>query len=75
MGKEGVNGSSPLGGSAKAPHVGAFVFRSTCRVGSVRWVWSRLWSFRVQNGVARGRATGRVRTTGRTRQPQIRSAA
>jgi hypothetical protein len=37
-GKEGVNGSSPLEGSAKAPHVGAFVFRSTCRVGSVRWV-------------------------------------
>jgi hypothetical protein len=29
-GKEGVNGSSPLEGSAKAPHVGAFAFRSTC---------------------------------------------
>jgi hypothetical protein len=31
-GKEGVNGSSPLEGSAKAPHVGrfcAFAFRST----------------------------------------------
>ena len=25
-GKEGVNGSSPLEGSAKAPHVGAFSF-------------------------------------------------
>jgi hypothetical protein len=46
-GKEGVNGSSPLEGSAKAPHVGAFAFRSTCRFSRVRWVWSRLWSFRV----------------------------
>ena len=33
-------------------HVGAFVFTSTCRFSRVRWVWSRLWSFRVQNGVA-----------------------
>jgi hypothetical protein len=46
---------------SKAPHVGAFVFRSTCGVGSVRWAWSRLWSFRVQNSVASGRANGRVR--------------
>ena len=46
-GKEGVNGSSPLEGSAKAPHVGAFVFRATCSSSIVRWVWSRLWSFRV----------------------------
>jgi hypothetical protein len=44
-GKEGVNGSSPLEGSAKAPHVGAFAFTSTCRLSRVRWVWSRLWSF------------------------------
>jgi hypothetical protein len=29
-GKEGVNGSSPSEGSAKAPHVGAFAFRTTC---------------------------------------------
>src|ERR1700731_1271335 len=50
-GKEGVNGSSPLEGFAKAQHVGAFAFSPTCRVVSVRWVWSRLWSFRVQNGV------------------------
>jgi hypothetical protein len=35
-GKEGVDGSSPSEGSAKAPHVGAFAFRSTCRVSSVR---------------------------------------
>jgi hypothetical protein len=29
-GKEGVDGSSPSEGSAKAPHVGAFSFRPTC---------------------------------------------
>ena len=29
-GEEGVDGSSPSEGSAKAPHVGAFSFRSTC---------------------------------------------
>src|SRR5206468_9341848 len=29
-GKEGVDGSSPSEGSAKAPHVGAFSFRTTC---------------------------------------------
>ena len=46
-GKEGVDGSSPSEGSAKVQHVGAFAFSPTCRVGSVRWVWSRLWSFRV----------------------------
>src|SRR5205085_6024194 len=46
-GKEGVDGSSPSEGSAKTLHVGAFAFRSTCRTRSVRWVWSRLWSFRV----------------------------
>jgi hypothetical protein len=54
-GKEGVDGSSPSEGSAKAPHV-AFAFTSTCRFSRVRWVWSRLWSFRVQNGVTRRRA-------------------
>ena len=70
-GKEGVDGSSPSEGSAKAPHVGAFSFRPTCSLSNVRCVWSRLWSFRVQNGVARGRANGRVRTTGPTRQRQI----
>src|SRR5437667_7241458 len=47
-GKEGVDGSSPSEGSAKAPHVGAFVFRSTCSSSIVQWVWSRLWSFQVQ---------------------------
>jgi hypothetical protein len=34
-GKEGVNGSSPLEGSAKAPHVGAFAFMSTSRFSRV----------------------------------------
>ncbi len=36
-GKEGVDGSSPSEGSAKAPHVGAFLFRSTCSRVNVRW--------------------------------------
>src|SRR6266576_1573380 len=40
-GEEGVDGSSPSEGSAKAPHVGAFAFRSTCSSSIVRWVWSR----------------------------------
>ena len=39
-GKEGVDGSSPSEGSAKAPLVGAFVFRSTRSSSIVRWVWS-----------------------------------
>jgi hypothetical protein len=30
-GKEGFSGSSPEEGSAKAPHVGAFLFGRTCR--------------------------------------------
>jgi hypothetical protein len=42
-------------GSAKAPHVGAFVFTSTCRFSRVRWVWSRLWSFRLGEGLGRAR--------------------
>jgi hypothetical protein len=44
-GKEGVDGSSPSEGSAKAPQSGAFLLASTCTVSSVRWVWSRLWSY------------------------------
>jgi hypothetical protein len=35
-----VDGSSPSEGSAKAPQTGAFCFGCTCRVASVRWVWS-----------------------------------
>ena len=53
-GKEGVGGSSPSEGSAKAEHVGTFAFSATCGLDSVRWVWSRLWSFRVENPAVRG---------------------
>ena len=35
-GKEGVDGSSPSEGSAKAPQTGAFSFTRTCRISSVR---------------------------------------
>src|ERR671934_94997 len=35
-GKEGVDGSSPSEGSTKAPHVGAFPFRSSCSASNVR---------------------------------------
>src|SRR6266436_9977349 len=47
-GKEGIDGSSPSEGSAKAPHVGAFSSRPTCSLSNVQRVWSRLWSFRVR---------------------------
>jgi hypothetical protein len=35
-GKEGVSGSSPEEGSAKAPQKGPFFFGMTCRIASVR---------------------------------------
>src|ERR671937_326530 len=38
--KEGVDGSSPSEGSAKAPQTGAFCLTGTCTFSSVRWVWS-----------------------------------
>jgi hypothetical protein len=41
-GKEGVSGSSPEEGSAKAPQTGAFSFAGTCTISSVRWTWSHL---------------------------------
>jgi hypothetical protein len=47
-GKEGVDGSSPSEGSAKAPQNGAFCFARTFTINNVRWVWSRLWSFQVE---------------------------
>jgi hypothetical protein len=31
----------------KSPAKRSFPFRSTCRCCSVRWIWSRLWSFQV----------------------------
>jgi hypothetical protein len=52
MNQLGVDGSSPSEGSAKSPHVGAFSFRATCALSNVRWVWSRSWSFRIQNAPA-----------------------
>ena len=58
-GKEGVDGSSPSEGSAKAPQVGAFSFRWTCSSSNVRWVWRPLWSRQVETGTGcgEGRAT------------------
>jgi hypothetical protein len=54
-GKEGVDGSSPSEGSAKAPQSGAFSLASTCMVSSVQWVWSPLRSLQVQNRRSRSR--------------------
>jgi hypothetical protein len=48
-GKEGVDGSSPSEGSAKAQQTAILPFGLTCTRSSMRWVWSRLWSFQVQN--------------------------
>jgi hypothetical protein len=63
-GKEGVDGSSPSEGSAKAPGIGAFAFRSTCCSSNARWVWSRLWSFhasaRLRHVVCERFAGGRL---------------
>jgi hypothetical protein len=64
-GKKGVDGSRPSEGSAKAPHVGAFSFRSTCSTSIVRWVWSRLWSFRAREAerLSRTFSPGRPRSS------------
>ncbi len=48
-GKEGVDGSSPSEGFAKAPQILAFSLVRTCTISSVRWVWSPSWSPQVQN--------------------------
>ena len=37
--REGVDGSSPSEGSAKAPEIGALAFRPTCSASNVRWIW------------------------------------
>jgi hypothetical protein len=50
-GKEGVDGSSPSEGSAKAPHIGFCVFGSICRFSNVVQVWSPLWSLQVEKAV------------------------
>jgi hypothetical protein len=55
-GKEGVDGSSPSEGSAKAPHIAVFSLRSICIAANVRQVWSRLWSFQVQKHARAGHA-------------------
>src|SRR5215208_1871561 len=54
-GKEGVSGSSPEEGFAKAPHTGLFV--SDQFAGSRTWgqVWSPLWSLQVENAVLASR--------------------
>src|SRR5438874_10691060 len=52
-GKEGVDGSSPSEGSAETPHVGALSFRRTCSLSNVRWVWSGVWSSRVEHATRR----------------------
>jgi hypothetical protein len=47
-GKEGVDGSSPSEGSAKAPQKGVSSFGCTSTISSVRWAWSPLWSLQVE---------------------------
>lgn len=59
-GKEGVDGSSPSEGSAKAPESVAFWFARTCTIFSVRWVWSPLWSLQVEKAALSGPAAARV---------------
>jgi hypothetical protein len=57
-GKEGVDGSSPSEGSAKAPEIGLFAFGLSCTSSTVQWVWSRLWSFQAQNALLRAMLAG-----------------
>ena len=45
-GKEGVNGSSPLEGSGKAPEIGAFSSEVACRGSSVLWYGAVSGAFR-----------------------------
>jgi hypothetical protein len=58
-GKEGVDGSSPSEGSAKAQRNGVFCFGSTCRCSNVGQVWSPLWSLQVENEVLESRVADR----------------
>jgi hypothetical protein len=62
-GKEGVDGSSPSEGSAKAPHTAAFRFGSICRSSNVGQVWSPVWSLQVENARC-GTATAAASTGG-----------
>jgi hypothetical protein len=60
-GKEGVDGSSPSEGSAKPAQIGLFQFPATCTSSSMRWVWSRLWSFQFSSAPAAARTAGHAR--------------
>jgi hypothetical protein len=62
-GKEGVDGSSPSEGSAKAPQSGASSFRCTCMVHNVRWVWSPSWSLQVEKSLCREPKTATLGAT------------
>jgi hypothetical protein len=68
-GKEGVDGSSPSEGFAKAPEIGAFSFGSICTYSSVQWGWSPLWSLQVENAPV---LASRGRENGVQRQPNAR---
>ena len=58
-GKEGVDGSSPSEGSAKAPHNRSFCFGSICRFSNMGQVWSPLWSLQVENALLESRVVRR----------------
>jgi len=60
-GKEGVGGSSPPEGSAKAAQIAAFPVEGACRSSGMRWVWISLWSFRSKRPLR----TPRIRTRSR----------
>ncbi len=66
-GKEGVDGSSPSEGSAKAAEIAAFCVDGTCTSPSMWWVWSRLWSFQIQNALLVSAITARTRISTRPR--------
>src|SRR6266508_6371999 len=68
-GKEGVDGSSPSEGSAKAAEIAAFCVEGTCTSPSMRWVWSRLWSFQIQNALLVSAIAARTRISTRPRAP------
>jgi hypothetical protein len=59
-GKEGVDGSSPSEGSAKAPQSGASSLALTCTIHSVRWVWSPLWSLQIEKCLRQGPKSGHI---------------
>ena len=62
-GKEGVGGSSPPEGFAKAPQIGAFCFEGTCTISSMQWVWSPLWSLQVEQAASYGAVYGVFRSS------------